>query len=196
MLKIIIKTIISTLLIFILIIYVFFNSIVGLFDLTPDIDVNKNTITKAKAKVLKAKSKLKKGIVKRASGRAASVFTQAAVPIPLVGGGIAAITVIGISADEYCETQNTLNNIFLILENKDEKDMNISQCKDLIINDAVQVSSDQGNDFKKWANSSYEDSSQWLSEKYGNTSTWVSDGYNMSEGWIADQWSSTFDSDK
>ena len=147
------------------------------------------------------RKRLLKGIVKRASGRAASVFAQAAVPIPLVGAGIAATTVIAISADEYCETQNTLNNIFLILDNKKEKDVDIEQCSKLIYNDSLKASKESGSDFKKWAGSSYDDSKKWLTEKYGNTahwtiesydktSLWIKDSYIDSENWVSGKWKS------
>jgi hypothetical protein len=201
-LKTIIKTILVTITVFTLAIFVFFNSIIGLLDLTPSVNTSK-----AKSKIVKAKRSLKKGIIKRASGRAVSVFTQAAVPIPLVGAGVAATTVIAISADEYCETQNTLDNIFLILEGNEEKDMDVSECSKLIASDVVKASKDSGNDFIKWTESSYKESSEWISEKYGDTSnwtlkaysktsTWATDNYNKSEDWVGEQWNSTFNSDK
>jgi hypothetical protein len=209
MLTIIIKAILATVSMMIFIVYIFFNSIIGLLDLTPSVNASKakSKVDNAKRKVLSAKKKLQKGIIKRASGRAASVFAQAAVPIPLVGAGVAATTVIAISADEYCETQNTLNNIFLILEDKKEKDINISECTELIYRDTIKASKNSGSDFKKWANSSYDESSQWLTEKYGDTSNWVSesyddtsvwisDSYNKSGDWIDDKWNSTFSSDE
>jgi UPF0716 family protein affecting phage T7 exclusion len=202
MLKIIIKTIFITISAVTLIVYMFFNSIIGLLDLAPNINTSK-----AKSKIVKTKKNLKKGIVKRASGRAVNIFSQAAVPFPLVGAGIAATTVIVITADEYCETQNTLDNIFLILENKEEKDMDISECSKLIVDETVKASKESGNDFKKWTESSFEESSEWLSEKYGETSSWTSktyndtsvwaeDNYKESGAWVNKKWRSTFGSDK
>jgi len=201
MFKIITKTIFVTISTLTIIIYMFFNSIIGLLDLAPNINTSK-----AKSKIVKAKKKLKRSVVKRAGTRAATVASQALIPLG-VGAGIAATTVIVITADEYCETQNTLDNIFLILENKEEKDINISECSKLIYDETIKASQESGDNFKEWTKSSYEDSSEWLSEKYGDTSSWTSktyddtsiwavDSYKESGDWVDKNWESAFGSDK
>jgi hypothetical protein len=84
--------------------------------------------------------------------------------------GIAATTVIVITANEHCETQNTLDNITLILEGGSEKEMSISECSDKIFDDTKEALLESGSDINEWMGGATD--------------------------WISNQWNSTFDSEK
>jgi hypothetical protein len=135
---------------------------------------NSSNIKKATKAIKSKKIKLKKGVVKRATVRATAIIAETAVPLPLLTAGIAATTVIVITANEHCETQNTLDNITLILEGRSEKEMSISECSDKIFDDTKEALLESGSDINGW-----------MEDTYGGASDWI---YN--------QWNSTFDSEK
>ena len=128
-----------------------------------------SNIKKATKAIESKKTKLKKGVVKRATVRAAAIIAETAIPLPLVTAGIAATTVIAITADEHCETQNTLENIALVLEGKPEKELSISECTDKILEDTKDAVLESGSDIDAWMKDAYGGASNWLSNQWNST---------------------------
>jgi len=136
------------------------------------------SFSKAKTKIKNTRKSLKNNIIKKTTVRATSVFAETAVPIPLVSASIAATTVIGITAQDYCETRNTLDNILLIIENKPEKELTIKGCANQIKKDSIEQAKKSSHDFKKWTESSIQDSVEWMKEKHGDTQVWIFDKWD------------------
>lgn len=133
---------------------------------------HKTQIKKSSKLIKNYKKKFKKGVLKRATIRAASIAAETAIPIPIITTGIAVTTVIAITANEHCENQNTLDNIALTLEGGEvdkEKEASISECSSRVYQDAKSAVIDSGSG-----------ASQWFGEQYNNASDW----------WASDQWSS------
>ena len=131
---------------------------------------HKTQIKKSSKLIKSYKKKFKKGVLKRATVRAASIAAETAIPIPIITTGIAVATVIAITANEHCETQNTLDNIVLTLEGKEEDEMSISECSSRVYQDARGAVIDSGNG-----------AGQWLEDQYNNTSDWASSQWSSED---------------
>jgi hypothetical protein len=71
-----------------------------------------------------------------------------------------------------------LDNIFLIIENKPEKELTIKGCANQIKNDSIEQAKKSSHDFKKWTESSIQDSVEWMKEKHGDTQVWIFDKWD------------------
>ena len=96
-----------------------------------------------------------KGVAKR------SLLVGAQSYLPVVGGVAAGSAVIYLSAEDYCETSNIMDNLIRNLEDKKEKEEKkrlefMKDCTTLIINDVMEVTESTQDDFGEWANKSYE----------------------------------------
>jgi hypothetical protein len=191
MYKIILVAIVSTVSLIILITSIFFNSIMGLFDLVPSSELvkYKDTISKTKQQAITKKKEINKRVAKRAALRGGSIFTQSVIPV--VGAGIAATAVVGFAADEYCETMETLDNIIYSLEGKPEKEIDMLECTELVANEAKALAVSSGDDFGEWSVDNYNNASKWLVKNYDSSGAWVNRNYDGASDWASKNYDSS-----
>jgi len=153
----IILTIISTLSIVTMLGAFFYSSIIGVLGLTS----TAATVANASSFVKLAKNKLRTRVVKGAAKRSAAVAAQSY--IPAVGGLLVGTAVVVFSADDYCETSNTMDNLIRNIEGKKEQEIDLTECKDLILKDVMGLAESTQVDFGEWANKTYENmKKKWL----------------------------------
>jgi hypothetical protein len=162
----IILTIISTLSIVTMLGAFFYSSIIGVLGLTSTAATATATaaatskiIDKASEFSKEAKTKLRKRVVQGVAKRSLLVGAQSYFPV--VGGVAVGSAVIYLSAEDYCETSNIMDNLIRNLEGKKEKEEEkrlefMKDCTTLIINDVMEATESTQDDFGEWANKSYE----------------------------------------
>jgi len=132
---------------------------------------SKNKVKKVSSQVTNQKTKLKKGIAKRAASRAATTAAKTAITIPFVTTGVAATTAVVITAHEYCETMQILENISYTLEGKEHEEWSLESC-----------SKDVYEEMKTFAKESKVSFGDKVSDTWDNTVTSIADTWNSMTG--------------
>jgi len=191
MYKIILTVIVSTVSIIALITSIFFNSIMGLFNLVSSTELYKykDRINKTKQQANIKKKQIGRRVVKRAALRGGSVFTQSM--IPAVGAGIAATAVVGFAADEYCEMIETLDNVIYSLEGKESKKIDMLECTEIVLEDTKALAISSGDDFGEWTVDNYNNASEWLLKNYDSSGVWVNTNYDGAADWASKNYDSS-----
>ena len=138
---------------------------------------NKKAINEALAVVAATKTRLQNNVIKKASKRAGTIFTQSLIPVG-IGAATAATTVIAFTANEYCENQNNLDNISLALQGRSEKEMGLKKCADVVTSDVSTVAKKYGVDFVRWGNSKINETSKYMTDKVNTFKKWAWDTDN------------------
>jgi len=133
-------------------------------------NLSKKKIQKVSNQVANQKTKLKKGIAKRAVSRAGTAAARTAIPIPVVTTGIAATMAVVITAHEYCEAMQTLENISRTLEDKELENWSIESCSEEVYEQVKTTAKDSGDSASQWIDDSYDKSIDWISNKWDSVS--------------------------